>query len=84
MTIDESLILGTPVFATKVGGIPEQVCSERNGMLVENDEQAILIGLRSLLHKPELLDKWRSVLCHEQFDEESIKAQLIQLFTKVG
>lgn len=84
VTIDESLILGTPVFATKVGGIPEQVCSERNGMLVENDEQAILIGLRSLLHKPELLDKWRSVLCHEQFDEESIKAQLIQLFTKVG
>ena len=33
-TIIESLLRGTPVFASRVGGIPEQINSE-NGLLIE-------------------------------------------------
>lgn len=44
MTIDEAKLLHVPVIATRVGGIPEQIQSEKTGILVDNDEQDIYNG----------------------------------------
>jgi glycosyltransferase involved in cell wall biosynthesis len=49
-TILEALACGTPVVATAVGGIPEQIDDGRTGLLVPaNDAQALAAGLTALL-----------------------------------
>jgi glycosyltransferase involved in cell wall biosynthesis len=49
-TILEALACGTPVVATAVGGIPEQIEDGRTGLLVPpNDAQALAAGLTALL-----------------------------------
>ncbi len=51
VVINESLAMGVPVIATRVGGIPERINST-NGILVEaGDEDQLLSGLVSFLDK---------------------------------
>ena len=51
VVINESLVMGVPVIATRVGGIPERINST-NGILVEvGDEDQLLSGLVSFLNK---------------------------------
>ena len=47
----ESLACGTPVVATSAGGIPEIICSDKVGLLVERDETKIAAAIRSALNK---------------------------------
>lgn len=47
----ESLTVGTPVVATAVGGVPEIVEAEVNGLLVESgDRDGLAVALRRALH----------------------------------
>lgn len=52
-TILESLSCGTPVVATKVGGIPEQVCHNVNGFLVgrQNAQEMADYAIQILIDK---------------------------------
>jgi glycosyltransferase involved in cell wall biosynthesis len=51
----ESLAVGTPVVATKVGGVPEVVHDDVNGLLVPpNDAPALAAALRRVLDDHEL------------------------------
>lgn len=45
----ESLACGTPVVATRVGGVPEVLVSDKLGLLVEPDTNAIAEGLEKAL-----------------------------------
>jgi glycosyltransferase involved in cell wall biosynthesis len=47
----ESLACGTPVLATRVGGIPEIVVSPELGVLVEPNQEDIAAGLHLVLSK---------------------------------
>ena len=47
----ESLACGTPVVATRVGGIPEIVTSPEFGVLVEQDSESIASGLEVALSR---------------------------------
>ena len=47
----ESLACGTPVVATPVGGIPEIICSEDFGLIVNRSEHEIARGLHLALRK---------------------------------
>lgn len=47
----ESLACGTPVVATSVGGIPEIIRSENEGLLTERDEIKLAAALRSALRR---------------------------------
>jgi glycosyltransferase involved in cell wall biosynthesis len=43
---------GVPVIASRVGGIPEIIRSEENGILVENDAAEIAAAMRRILDDP--------------------------------
>jgi teichuronic acid biosynthesis glycosyltransferase TuaC len=49
--ISEALACGTPVLATRIGGIPEIVTSPELGMFVERDVDSIAAGLEQALTK---------------------------------
>jgi teichuronic acid biosynthesis glycosyltransferase TuaC len=48
----ESLACGTPVVATRVGGVPEVLISDKLGVLVEPKAEAIAQGLEAALQTP--------------------------------
>ena len=50
--VTESLACGTPVVATRVGGIPEILHSEHLGVLVDQTLDAIALGLETALSRP--------------------------------
>lgn len=47
----ESMACGTPVVATRVGGVPEVIVSPELGVLVAHDWESLASGLESALHK---------------------------------
>jgi len=54
-TVVEALAAGTPVIATRVGGVPEVVHDGENGLLVPaGDPEALAAAIRRFLHEPEL------------------------------
>lgn len=55
----ESIILGTPVLTTRTSGMTE-ILGENNeyGIVVENNEESLYLGLKNLLSKPELLKQY--------------------------
>lgn len=68
----EALACGTPVVATAVGGIPEQVEHGRTGFLVpRNDSQALAHQVTKLLCENELrqsISRQAAEAAHRQFD----------------
>jgi teichuronic acid biosynthesis glycosyltransferase TuaC len=50
--VSEALACGTPVLATRAGGIPEIISSPELGMFVERNVQSIVVGLERALTKP--------------------------------
>jgi len=48
-TVNEAKVLGKPVIATRFSGIEEQLIDGMNGLIVENNEQAIYTGMHRLL-----------------------------------
>lgn len=55
--VNEAKITGCAVLATEFSGIYEQLTSGENGLIVENNQEAILAGLRKLLDDRELLSR---------------------------
>lgn len=49
--VTESLACGTPVIATRVGGIPEILHSRERGIMVDQTAESIAEGLEQALHK---------------------------------
>ena len=59
-TVIDALSLGTPVFGSDIGGIPEQVEDGLTGRLVApGDVAAWREAFREVLERPELLSEWR-------------------------
>jgi glycosyltransferase involved in cell wall biosynthesis len=57
-TVVEALAVGTPVIATRVGGVPELVRDEENGLLVPpGDVDAVASAVRRLIGEPGLRDR---------------------------
>jgi glycosyltransferase involved in cell wall biosynthesis len=68
LVITEAQILGLPILATDVGGIPQQIHSGVNGLVVKNDEQEIYLGLKRLLTHQALREKFSCSLKDFQYD----------------
>lgn len=53
--VSESVILGTPVITTKCAGMEEIFGDSKCGLIVENSEEALYKGLKSIMENPEIL-----------------------------
>ena len=60
-TVVEALAVGTPVIATRVGGVPELVRDEENGLLVAaGDTEAVADAISRLVRDAGLRDRLAS------------------------
>lgn len=58
MIILEAMILGTPVLATRVGGVPFNIEHKKSGWLVPpDDHKALISGFRELASDPSLMER---------------------------
>ncbi len=77
--VNESKILGKPVICTDFAGVREQIIPNYNGIIVENDTNAIVSGLRSLLNS-DLSKISNSYLPEEIIDNNSKYYKMISIF----
>ena len=79
-SIYEALIAGVPVFATAVGGIPEQVQNGLTGWLVDDDETQIVERLVHLLKNPKDIGAcWDRLRSYNYDTEKVFEAMLCHL-----
>ncbi|WP_417427784.1 glycosyltransferase [Halpernia sp.] len=74
LIIAETLILQKPIIATKVGGIPEMITNQKNGILIDYEVNAMQNAMRDFLTKPEIINNIKENLKHseELFDSKKI------------
>ena len=58
--VTEALILGLPVITTNCSGMHELLKNGECGMITDNSEEALYIGLKRLLDNPSLLQHYRN------------------------
>lgn len=69
--VNEAKVSGAAVLATEFSGIHEQITTGVNGWIVENSEDAVLSGIRTLMDDPNLLSSIRNtVYPREILDDE--------------
>ena len=58
----EAQMLGVPMLSTRVAGAEEIVECSECGMVVDNTDEALFNGIKTVLDNPELIDEWKNVL----------------------
>lgn len=76
--VNEAKVTGLPVLATRVSGIEEQLIDGVSGRIVENDEEAILDGLRELLTEPAALAALRNSVLPTAIMDDDAKIQALE------
>lgn len=73
LVIHEAIRAGVPVVGARIGGIPDLVRHEENGLLFDADSsQSLAVTLQSLLDRPQRLDEFRARLpAIKSIDEDS-------------
>ena len=87
MVVAEAMAAGTPVIATRVGGIPEMIDHGRSGYLFEpGDVGALTSQLRFLLENPEAAQKMgqeAAAAAREQNSPERVGRQTVSLYRQL-
>lgn len=86
-TVVEALAVGTPVVATAVGGVPEVVVHDDNGLLVPpHDVVALRAAIERLVTDPDLLARLaaRAALSVEPFSEDVLLARIEEQLLEVA
>ena len=60
LVVGESLIVGTPIIATDCCGVKEWLGNNEFGLIVENSENGIYEGMKTILENPEILKEYKS------------------------
>ena len=65
--IIESLILHIPCISTDVAGV-KKLIGENYGTITENNEEAFLEGIKTVLDDSLILEKWKQNLANYKYD----------------
>ena len=57
--VTEALILGLPVITTDCSGMNELLLNGKCGVITENSEDALYLGLKNILEHPDLLGYYK-------------------------
>jgi glycosyltransferase involved in cell wall biosynthesis len=82
MSIIEAFAAGVPVIATAVGGIPEMVEDEVNGILIERNSTAIAQALRKYFFDPNLVLRLRNGAL-KTFSEKFEISQVVRRYSSL-
>ena len=77
-TVNEAKVMGKPVIATRFSGIDEQLELGKNGLIVENDTEAIIQGMEKLLGDSVLRNKLTNNYLPEIIKNDKFKILLIE------
>lgn len=75
----ESLLCETPVLATKVAGIEEQLKSYEYGIVVDNDENSFYNGMKEIINNPEQLKLMKDHLKTYHYHNDQIIEQIKEI-----
>ncbi|MGL4337620.1 MAG: glycosyltransferase [Turicibacter sp.] len=75
----ESLICQTPVMATQVAGIDEQLNHPLYGVIVENNEEGLYEGMKALISKPNGLKEMKTQLENYEYHNDQIIVSICEL-----
>ncbi|MEG0564548.1 glycosyltransferase, partial [Anaerorhabdus sp.] len=78
--IYESLIAGTPVLTTRVGGVSDQIVEDYQGWIVENTLEALKAGYLTALSKPDKLNDMKQTLKSYEYPNDKILKQFEEVF----
>lgn len=86
-SIIESMVLGTPVIGSRIGGVPEMIKDGDNGLLFNPGDQGELAERIALLFNDHSLRERLSIAAYEdavkRYDPEVYYEQLIDLYHKL-
>ena len=69
LTIQEALVLGVPVLTTDCPGAVELFRDGRDGLVVENSDWGLLVGMKTILDNPELHGFCQASIIRRQKEE---------------
>ena len=74
---------GVPVVASKVGGIPEIVTDGEDGILLENNREAIDAAVRKILENPVLYGRHARQKIVDRFQEGRMVEETLKVYRKL-
>jgi glycosyltransferase involved in cell wall biosynthesis len=87
LTIVEAMAAGTPVIATRTGGIPDTIDDAVNGLLVPPaDPDALAAAIRRIVGSPDLAQALATAgrrTARERFDRSATAARMISIYRNV-
>lgn len=76
MAVTEAQILGLPIVVTNYSSAKEQVVNGVDGIIVENDDEAIYSGIKDILDNPDLIKKFKENILKKEINNEEILKKL--------
>lgn len=86
LTIGEVMGLHKPIISTNVGGIPEMIEDNVDGILVNYDEEEIFQAMKLFLTDNQFVEKIKTgtLNADEKFDEKKIYQQVTEVFERMA
>ena len=87
MAVAEAMVIGTPVVATKVGGLPEMIENQVSGMLVaSHDSHALANAIEKVLSDKSLQKKLSAggkIRIQDKYNSDKVCMDLIHYFEEI-
>jgi len=82
----EAMAAGKPIISTKVGGIPEIVTDQRNGLLVEPEQGQLAQAMEILCTRKDLVEEFSDNNCIDvgRYSWQAIGQEYIRLYNSVA
>lgn len=81
MAVTEALFLGLPVLATNYASAAEQIRHGVDGLIVENTQEGICHGIRTLVENPDLLGKLALGAKTRSFESDHVMEEITALLS---